>query len=370
MKNLLIAILVFISILCPATSFSNHVGGHLTYTYTGVNTYLLKLTLYNECDGPALADSAVVCISSATGGVSFTTVLHQTGTPVELPPFPYVPAMVTSCNGGTFTGFTSFIFEGVVVLPAQFPDWVVSNSSDNMLSSGPSFTNYRPWVYSRIDNLNNPINSSVAFNTDPNFLFCVNQPAWNSYAATDADGDSIVYSFENLLTDTMICPATPTVSTASFSQPLTSSTPYLIDSNAGWINFNPVSVELGSICIKASEYRSQVLINETTFMQNMISINSCVVSGFNVEPNSDEAEITYNNKLHMLHFVSDISSGSLSFSVYDITGRMITSEKNNRFFGEAEFSLQSISSGVYFVRGMIKADGQQINLKPFSFVKN
>lgn len=362
MKNFFKFMMIASFLMLSQQLKGNHAGGYINYVYAGVDSFLVRFTVFNNCDGPSLPVTAEICISSVSSGISFTRQLTQTGPPIEVPPNPSLPPVVTSCNGGNFTGFTRNVFEGLIVLPAAATDWIISNSQNNALG------NY-PYVYTRINNLDYPTNSSVSFFDSTKFVYCVNEPAWASFAAVDADGDSIVYSFDSLLVDTVDCPPSPSVSTSNLDQPLTSSTTYFIDSNAGWIYFNPVVIEVGSICIKASEYRLQTLINETTYMLNMHSYPGCVLS--------NQPDLGETNEINFIHdFNKDVlllpavqTSGNATLCIYDIIGRLLITEDWQNIQSEKEVSLQWITSGMYFISATIKQSNTQEVVKSGRFIK-
>ncbi|MBK7390492.1 MAG: T9SS type A sorting domain-containing protein [Bacteroidetes bacterium] len=257
----------------------------------------------------------------------------------------------------------------MIVLPTASADWIVSCTSVNMLATSPIYTKFWPYVYTRIDNLNYPTNSSVSFIDDPTLLFCVNQPAWASFTAVDPDGDSIVYSFDSLLVDTVICPPSPYISTFNYSYPLTSSTTYFIDSNAGWIHFNPVFLEVGSICIKASEYRAQTLINETTYMLNMSTTFGCVISNLSDNHNNNELVVFYDLNRDVIQLHAEQFSGSAFLYIYDNMGRLVTSDNWENIQNDKDIALPMISSGMYFISATIKQINSKELIKTSRFIK-
>jgi Secretion system C-terminal sorting domain len=357
-KNLLLASIMMLS----HQLYGNHAGGFINYSYAGVDSFHVRFTVFNNCDGPSLPVSAVICISSVSSGISFTSLLTQTGPPIDVPPNPSLPPVVNSCYGGNFMGFTRNIFEGLIVLPAAANDWIISKSQNNALG------NY-PYVYTRINNLDYPTNSSVSFFDSTKFVYCVNEPAWASFAAVDPDGDSIVYSFDSLLVDTVDCPPSPSVSTINIDQPVTSSSTYFIDSNAGWIYFNPVVIEVGSICIKASEYRMQTLINETTYMLNMYSYPGCVLSNQPDLGETNEINFIHDFNKDVIMLPADQSTGSAILRIYDITGRLVITEGWQNIQSDKEVSLHMITSGMYFISATINQSNQQEVVKSGRFIK-
>lgn len=128
-KNLIrIMALCLIGIMLkPETGNASHIAaGDLSYTYTGSpNTFLITLRLYRDCAGVTMSSSENVCYSSATCNINQTlTVNLLPGSGQEIPPTPCVPAQGPStCSGGTAYGVQEYIYQAVLVMPAQCQDW-------------------------------------------------------------------------------------------------------------------------------------------------------------------------------------------------------------------------------------------------------
>src|SRR5688572_8778813 len=117
----------------PATA-GHLLGTDINYAYVGPNQYLVNVRWFRDCQGLPAPQQLSVCYRSANAGVSGTMNLSYVppGMPPYspyLPPFPYWPPMVTTCNGGPAIGIEENYYQGLITLPSAQSDWIVSYSS-------------------------------------------------------------------------------------------------------------------------------------------------------------------------------------------------------------------------------------------------
>ncbi|HMT29339.1 MAG TPA: hypothetical protein PKD91_08680, partial [Bacteroidia bacterium] len=145
-------------------------------------------------------------------------------------------------------------------------------------------------------------NSSIELIFDPVFLYCVQQTGYNDLSSTDADGDSIVYSFSQILVDSSICPLNSSLAPPISNYHLNSIgtvNPNAIGVNSGlMIINNPTIVQIGTVSVLIKEYRNGVNINQTIFQQIVACIAGCLNSGID--------EITNNGIIISPNTVSSI----------------------------------------------------------------
>jgi hypothetical protein len=236
---LLLCRLIFFCILLlhlPALA-SHELGANLSYTYVGPNQYLVTLKYFRDCFGISAPPNLKICYQSTSCAVSDSLVLNQNINVINIPPNPYIPPQISSCNGGSGFGVELYFYQGLLTLPGNCTDWVISYTSTSFL-----LTNEKMVVKTNIYNLNNTINHSLFFTAYPIFDYCVGQQAYVISSPSDPDNDSIHCSIVSTLLDSMQCPSQPYATTQQLQIP--SSIPYYIHPQDGWYTFNPSAVAL------------------------------------------------------------------------------------------------------------------------------
>ncbi|MBX7094624.1 MAG: PKD domain-containing protein [Flavobacteriales bacterium] len=196
---------VFIFLITFSPAYSTHiVGGSLTYEHLGGSTYRILLKLYRDCTpatGPHadLQTSAAIEIYNANGTFNASVTLNR----IQLTT---VPLNLDTCVADPGICVEEGLYAGIVNnLPPVaggyhlYFETCCRNSSivnlNNPLNAGEGF-------YCRIsDNTMLLTNSSPQWVNFPPVFVCQGQPLDFDHSATDADGDSLVYSFYNPLSD-------------------------------------------------------------------------------------------------------------------------------------------------------------------------
>lgn len=255
--------------IMPSESRASHMAGmDLTYEYNGVpNQYIVRLKLYRDCLGIPVQTSLNICYSSVSLGLNGTVNAPQVNPfPNVVPNTPCVPPAPATCPGGV-GDFEEYIYEGIVTLPGAASDWVFSYSEccRNLIISTLNPNNL--FVSATLDNITAPTNSSPNFTNIAYTRFCVGNTFYYDQAATDIDGDSLVFSLTSAQ-DGFSCP--PTIQPATYvapysaTYPVASSTPITINPNTGVINFTPSVVQVGVIAVLVEEYRGGVKIGSVS----------------------------------------------------------------------------------------------------------
>jgi hypothetical protein len=360
-KQAYIILLFPILLLIADHSHAGHIlSADITYQQTAPGTYQIKVRYYRDCQGLPLPSQVTICYSSVSCGFSNTMTLNQSGSPFILPNNPYLPPATSSCLGGPGFGIERYTYTGNLTLPNTCSDWIVSFSTypTNALQSGTGMVFL--YVSTKIDNLNYPVNSSIQYNFDPGFIYCVNQPAWNDFSATDADGDSISYHLNPLIDNTTVCPPAPFSSPAQSFFQLQSSTPIVMDSLLGVMTFTPTQAQTSFCSAMIKEYRNGILINTSTIEHVIFTTPGCVISGdatietdeFKIHPNPSRNSV-------MLTFQNDEIVNRIT--AMDLNGKTTDLHFGQKTNNQLLLDISQLSFGMYMLE--IITNNRKVNLK-------
>lgn len=264
--------------LISSKSYGSHaVAADITYQYVGPNQYLLTLRFYRDCSGITAPTTVQLGYSSSCFPGGFITLNPIPGTGQEIPPSPCLPAITTSCNGGSGYGVQEYIFQGLVTLPGPCADWrfdyaLCCRNDDITTVIDPDF--YSLYVSSTLDNFNFPTNSSPVFANIPVTQFCVGNQFFYNQGATDIDGDSLNFFLD--IAEDALGVSLPYAPGYSALTPLASSTPITIDPFTGTISFTPSMVQVGVIAIVCEEYRNGIKIGQIKRDIQMNVVSGCI----------------------------------------------------------------------------------------------
>ena len=202
MKYILSTILLLTSFISIEAS---HVpGGNITYECIGPNTYVVTLTVFEDC-GTAFIGNMPESISVInTCGLPFST-------NISLPIVTYqqeisqlcLPMIGQSeCNGGGFPGVYMHVWRDTITLPGPCDSWIFSyddccrNASQNLTGTGNDY------YFETVLNSNTAsCNSSPIITASPIPYNCLNQPVVYNFGVYEPDGDSLHYSLVSALDD-------------------------------------------------------------------------------------------------------------------------------------------------------------------------
>ena len=263
-------------------------GGDLTYTCSGTNTYNLQLRLFRDCNGIPLGTTATVTFTSPTCGTFQTTLDLLPGYPIDITPI--CPSMSSACGGGGGSlGVHEYVYKKSITLPCS-GNYTLSWSSccrNNAINTlNPASQAF--YISSDLNTALTPCNNSPDFLNSPVAYFCVNQPVNYNHGATDFDNDSLVFSL-------VPCQASAGGFTNyqfpySGTSPVASLSGVTIDPATGGLTFTPTTVQTAVLCVLVEEYRNGVKIGE--IMRDMqFEILNCpntlpVLSGINGTANA------------------------------------------------------------------------------------
>ena len=226
---------------------SHSMGGHISYEWISGNTYRINLSFYRDCSGIAAPEEFEIDCYSASCQDTFTRILPLIDSSVGTPICPTLIGQ-TSCDGGNFIGYEQYLYSDILSLPSSCPDWVFRSelccrniAITNLLDAG----NHSIYFKTTLDNLNTPFNNSINFNNLPVIVFYANHTANLNLGGTDIDGDSVVYSLVQPLSND----STPITYVQGFSinRPMESTIPITLDLLTGFFNVHPSTLQVAAV---------------------------------------------------------------------------------------------------------------------------
>lgn len=252
--KIIVVLVVLLSLFgFTSTTFASHiVGGALSYSQVGANTYSVRLAIYRDCDGISLPNS--VPIRSQTFGGILGNVTRTSITDISI----LCPGQTSSCASPSSPtpGIEEHIYQGVITInptpggtnTIYYTQCCRPTGINTLINSQNQGVTFSTTVNTALTN-NSPV-----FLNPPTGQYCVGQLASLSLNAFDPDGDVIRYK----LVDALGTNFAPINYAGTFSgiSPLSSSTPITIDSVTGLINFTPSAIERAIITVEATEFRN------------------------------------------------------------------------------------------------------------------
>jgi hypothetical protein len=199
-------LVLFLGSLClgfarPAQA-SHAVGGSLTYTSLGGNSYRVRVDFFRDCSGIVAPTTLTLNCQTTCGGPSTPLTLNQVGQPFI--GMPYNSAIQPTALCPVIIGlpttsplnFATHRYEGTVTLAPN--QWILSveESARPVVTSLSTAGSLR--LEATLDNRGR-VNNSVTFSSQPTIFLPVNQNTLLHIGAFDADGDSLSYSLERPL---------------------------------------------------------------------------------------------------------------------------------------------------------------------------
>lgn len=282
-----LGVVIAILLLLPNQASASHVlGGDITYQHLQGDSFLVKVTLYRDCNGITLAPPTLYINGSATN-VGFSSAPLVDITPVCGP-------INSRCISSSTTfpfGVEKAVYTAVVDL-SSYSACSIDLQLDICCRSGNYSTGLANQNFFLETTLNkcSTSNKSPYFMSDPFLLSCVGECIETSLAAFDPDGDSLVYSIADPMSDpnTLAQWSPPFSSTrpVSFSGFPNDTLPFSypscrgfhLDSSNGLIQFRPILQEMTSITYKVEEYRNGVKIGEI-LREVALIVTSCSSGG-------------------------------------------------------------------------------------------
>jgi gliding motility-associated-like protein len=272
LKNFNYLALIFVSLffLIKETSATHVSGGDITYRCLGNNQYEVTLSLYRDCSGAGLSNSATVRFQS-TCGQNFTRSLSRISmTEIsQLAPV-CLSQYSTTCNNGNVPGMQAWVYRGIVTLP-PCNTWTMSfglccrNSTTNV-NGQPDY-----FVRTTLNSVTAPCNNSPTFASQYAIPYmCIGQPVVYSYAVVESDGDSLVYS--------LVSAESSLNNNVGYSGGFNAGTPIpgiSINPQTGLVQFLPNQQGFYIVVVQISEYNSAGQLIGTLRRDMQFVIRNC-----------------------------------------------------------------------------------------------
>ncbi|MFC2114779.1 hypothetical protein ACFLRI_05465, partial [Bacteroidota bacterium] len=269
-------ILFLFCITFPFQGYATHMfGSDFEWSHISGDTFLIKLTIYRDCNGVQLSNASIP-IKCATTGYPITTLSITKPAPQDITPT--CKASCSRCQTSSCSfpyGIEKYVFLKQVVLSSSISSNCCKiNMSYTMCCRNSSITsgaaNANFFIDAQFDRcLSTPDNSPV-FTNPPIDVFCISNDYFFSCGTIDLDKDSS----GNLL-DSISYEWTPPLSNAgsaisypgqySYDKPVffwgmpNANLPwprgFHLDQNTGEISFRPMKVEQTVAAIKVKEWR-------------------------------------------------------------------------------------------------------------------
>ncbi|WP_046243597.1 T9SS type A sorting domain-containing protein [Hymenobacter terrenus] len=198
----------------PQAHASHIQGGQITYRYISGDTYEVTVSFYRDCNPTAATlptDVLITAVSACNGGTPISAMLQPVPGTLSIGTG-YCPGfqVLATCNPGSavYPNYEKQDYRGTIILPPA-ADWIISHQSCCRPSTGniPTQDDFR--FEATLNNLitvngvpTRANNSSPTFSTRDfavPFVPVNQRTSVNFTAATEVDGDSLVYSLDQPL---------------------------------------------------------------------------------------------------------------------------------------------------------------------------
>jgi gliding motility-associated-like protein len=337
--------------LLALTSFqvkaTHIIGGELYYECLGNNQYRIVLKLYRDCFNgiPPFDNPAPIGIFTSSGAlvdmdpdIAGPQPLYMYDPVVtNLPPVIANPCLVAPPNICVEEG----VYEAVVTLPPINGGYTMvyqrccrNNTILNIVNPGDVGATYTAFIPG-----SGPFecNSSPRYNNFPPIVLCINDPLSFDHAATDPDGDSLVYflcdPYEGGSTSDPAPdpPFAPPYANVIFANPFSATNPLganpglAINPQTGLLTGTPNMLGQFVVAVCVGEYRNGQLIavHKRDFQFNVVNCLSNVAAAF-INPNPDPL-----NSCNGFDIPFDNQSSNAQFFYWDFGVPGITSDTSN-----------------------------------------
>ena len=196
-----LAVLLNLTFILSANA--SHVpGGNITYENVGPNTFVITLTVFEDCDGNISfsQNAPEPIIVSNDCGIPFSNTISLPMIEFQNHVSQLCDSTLGTCYGGTHPGIFMHVWQDTITLPGTCDSWIFAyddccrNNSDNLSGTG------RYYWESILNSNTSPSNSSPVITSQPIPYNCVNQSITFNFGVYEPDGDSLHFSLINAMT--------------------------------------------------------------------------------------------------------------------------------------------------------------------------
>lgn len=302
LKGITSVLIIFLSLFFTTSSFATHLmGSDLTWTCIGNDSFLVKLTLYRDCNGVNVS-SATINFKCKSTGSTITNISLSKPAPIDITPISNGSSNCSSSSSQLETrcqnknsafpyGVEQYTYQGLVVLSAAGSCCEINMSFYNCCRNSTITTgmaNAGFFVDATLNRCISPCDNSPKFTNPPVSIICIGQDFVFNHGVIDMDiisGGGLIDS----LTYEWTYPKGMGGGNLSYNGQYdydkaiyfwgfpSKNLPYPrgihLDSKTGDISFRPMKIEQTVMAIKISEYRNGIKIGEIRRDLQIIVIN-------------------------------------------------------------------------------------------------
>jgi hypothetical protein len=283
MKKLAVIVLVFLSLIgINQTKASHLMGGEITWTCVGQDSFMVKLIIYRDCNGITLGVTPIN-FKCAGIGTLITSSSIPVGTPVDITPICNSGCSRCQSTGCSFPyGIHRYTMQSIVDLSSAGSccDVVLSwtqNARNAAITTIVGAGSVDLYIEAKMNRCLSPCDNSPSFINPPIAILCVGQDFTFNNGTRDIDvnangglTDSITYEWGQPLKSADS--AVEYLGQYSFTKPIyfwgfpNEALPFPrgihLDTTNGNISFRPMKAEVTIMVIKVKEFRNGVKIGE------------------------------------------------------------------------------------------------------------
>ncbi|MBT3421865.1 MAG: T9SS type A sorting domain-containing protein [Bacteroidetes bacterium] len=283
-KQTFLALALFISLSFFVKAQTGYLGGDITWTCIGSDSFIIKMVLYKDCNQAAMPDSIQMPIKCKSTGTLIQNLTIMKPPPVDITPT--CGATSTRCQDPNSTfpyGIEQYTYSKLIVIPSSVSCCEISMSYTACCRS-KAFTNIQgnsPFhLEAWLNRCISPCDNSPSFTNPPIAIICKDQDFVFCHGVVDIDVggsggllDSLSYEW--------VAPKISSTAIVTYNSPFTFDKSmyfwgypneklpfprgFHLDQICGGIQFRPDSFGFSSMAEKVTEFRNgQKIIGETT----------------------------------------------------------------------------------------------------------
>lgn len=262
------------------SSFASIMGSDIAWTCLGGDSFLIKISVYNDCNGSAMGNLSVN-FKCETTGTTITTLSLTAPTPVDITPFCTTSCSRCQSSSCTFPyGISRYIYQGIVKLSSAGSccnirmsiTYGTRSSSITTGAAGAAFYNE-----AMMNRCQNPCDNSPIFTNAPVQILCAGLDAIYNHGAKDSDTSSSG-ALSDSLTYELAQPMSAESTNISYNGSYTYNKPVYFwgfpndalpsprgihfDPQNGDIQFRPMKTEVTVMVLKVNVFRNGTKIAE------------------------------------------------------------------------------------------------------------